>query len=182
MGLRHMRNDADKAHICGICPKICGYAPVRNVLHGCASANFGAWPSLVPIHIKQCEHISWCDLSSPSVEHDCRAQMVKDSGGKPASKVALVYSPLLSGSPSFSAEKSRNFSDFETNLGTAQCSHLLLLSMVKHQTPSRSLFGFLFGIQMGITAAVVSVCWLVLCCGWPIFFIALQWLCSPTSV
>ena len=90
--------------------------------------------------------------------------MVKDSGGKPASKVALVYSPLLSGSPSFSAEKSRNFSDFETNLGTAQCSHLLSLSAVKHQTPSRSPYGFLqctAGIQMGITAAVVSVCW---CC------------------
>ena len=97
--------------------------------------------------------------------------MVKDSGGKPASKVSLVYSPLLSGSPSFSAEKSRNFSDFETNLGTAQCSHLLLLSMVKHQTPSRSPFGFLqctAGIQMGITAVLLVV---VLCCGWPIFLL-----------
>ena len=36
-------------------------------------------------------------------------QMVKDSGRGPASKVAPVYSPLLSGWWSLSAEKSRTF-------------------------------------------------------------------------
>ena len=48
-------------------------------------------------------------------------QMVNDSGRGPASMVALVYSPLLSGSWSLSAEKSRTF-NIALQIGTAQCS------------------------------------------------------------
>ena len=53
-------------------------------------------------------------------------QMVNDSGRGPASKVAPVYSPLLSGCWSPSAEKSRTF-NVETDLG---CRYLVLVWLI----------------------------------------------------
>ena len=56
-------------------------------------------------------------------------QTVKDSGRGPASRVAMEYSPLLSGCWSLSAEKSRTF-NFPPQIGTEQNSHLLSGSVV----------------------------------------------------
>ena len=58
-------------------------------------------------------------------------QMVKDSGRRPASSnVAVVYSALLSGFWSLSAEKSRTFNIVGAQIDTEQCSHLLSGSVV----------------------------------------------------
>ena len=88
-------------------------------------------------------------LNNPAVENLVfqastikAVQMVNDSGRGPASKVALVYSPMLSGSWSVSAEKSRTFT-VGTQIGTEQYSQSLSGSVVMHQTPFGSPTGFL---------------------------------------
>ena len=47
MRLRQKRNDADNAHICANMRNYLRiYADMRIDSHQCASANFGAWPSI----------------------------------------------------------------------------------------------------------------------------------------
>ena len=84
---------------------------------------------MIPKFLLRSENINAAAYSKVHLSTMNAEQMVNDSGRGPASKIAEVYSPLLSGHWSLSVEKSRTFIILP-QIGTEQYSHLLPGSVV----------------------------------------------------